>query len=229
MQKRKELTFVKTYYLSLMAKTLSAYSDAHIVRYFELVKRHGLREHGFPRLTANIGILISYGIRTDLLPLFTEMMDFCCDMIPRVKAANDFSVREIVFCIMELEAHRTVPQSRIDRYKENLRTILPETCYDRFARTTEDKVFNWAAFTALSEYMRQYIGLCDSTEFVDIQIPTQLRWMDENGMYRDAEIHPPMVYDLVTRGLFSLLLHFGYRGKYCGRSTTVSEKRGFAR
>ena len=60
-------------YFELMKKTLSAYSDEHIKRYFNTVKKEGLTEHGFPRLTANIGILISKGIREDLLPLFTEM------------------------------------------------------------------------------------------------------------------------------------------------------------
>ena len=82
-------------YLSVMSASLSAYPDSHIRRYFDEVKRNGLTEHGFPRLTANIGILLRHGIRTDLAPLFREMMDLCCTEIPRVKAANDFSVREI--------------------------------------------------------------------------------------------------------------------------------------
>ena len=89
---------MKERYISLMAKTLSAYSDEHIHAYFDRVKREGLTEHGFPRLTANLGILITHGVRTDLLPLFVEMMDFCCQTIPRVKAANDFTVKEIIFC-----------------------------------------------------------------------------------------------------------------------------------
>ena len=49
----------KSYYLDLIEKTLSAYTTAHIDRYFDDVKRDGLKEHGFPRLTANIGILIA--------------------------------------------------------------------------------------------------------------------------------------------------------------------------
>ena len=90
---------MKEKYIELMEKALSAYSDEHILRYFNDVKEKGLTEHGFPRLTANIGILIAHGRRRDLLPLFLEMMDFCCEQIPRCKAANDFSVREIVCCI----------------------------------------------------------------------------------------------------------------------------------
>ena len=68
---------MKNTYLDLMERTLSAYSEEHILRYFADVKREGLTEHGFPRLTANIGILISHGRRVELLPLFLEMMEFC--------------------------------------------------------------------------------------------------------------------------------------------------------
>ena len=44
---------MKERYISLMEKTLSAYSDEHIHRYFDDVKQGGLTEHGFPRLAAN--------------------------------------------------------------------------------------------------------------------------------------------------------------------------------
>lgn len=205
---------MKERYISLMAKVLTAYSDEHIVAYFERVKREGLTEHGFPRMAANIGILISHGYRKDLLPLFIEMMDFCCHEIPRVKAANDFSVREIVVCLMEIEAANAVPAERLAQWKEDIASIDPYTCYDKFARTPADRVFNWALFTTVSEYARQSYGLCHSDEFIDIQIPTQLRWFDENGMYRDALFHAPVYYDLIPRSLFCLLLHFGYNGKY---------------
>ena len=201
-------------YISLMAKVLTAYSDEQIVAYFERVKKAGLTEHGFPRMASNIGILISHGYRKDLLSLFIEMMDFCCHEIPRVKAANDFSVREIVFCLMEVEAAGIVSAEQLAKWKADIASIDPYTCYDKFAKTPTDRVFNWALFTTVSEYMRQHYGLCHSEEFIDIQIPTQLQWFDENGMYRDALYHPPVMYDLVPRDLFSLLLHFGYDGKY---------------
>ena len=48
-------------YLRIMESSLSAYPDSHIRRYLDEVKRNGLTEHGFPRLGANIGILIAYG------------------------------------------------------------------------------------------------------------------------------------------------------------------------
>lgn len=210
-----------------MEKTLSAYTVEHINGYFDKVRQDGLTEHGFPRLTADIGILISHGRRCDLLPLFIEMMDFCCKTIPHVKAANDFSVREIICCLWEVERSGILPKSNTDRWRAQLSEIEPTECYDKFARTPTDSVRNWALFTALSEYFRQCAGLCDSSEFIDIQLASQLQWIDENGMYMDnakTDVHQPIMYDLVPRGLFSLLLHFGYRGKYFEQIDSLLKK-----
>ena len=198
-----------------MERCLEAYSRPHILRYFGEVKEKGLTEHGVPRLTANMGILAAHGRRRDLLPLFVEMMEFCCYTIPRVKAANDFSVREVVCCILELERSGAVAQSDINRWRAYLATIEPTTCYDKFATSPTEDIRNWALFTGVSEYFRQMIGLCDSTAFIDLQLASQLQFMDENGMYMDhkgTDVYQPIMYDIVPRGLFSLLLHFGYRG-----------------
>ncbi len=204
---------MKQRYIELMDKTLTAYSREHIERYFADVRRDGLTEHGFPRLTANIGILIAKGRRSELLPLFLEMMDFCCESFSRnIKAANDFSVKEIIFCLLELEAAGAAPAERIEAWKARLRQVNNTLCYNVYAKHETDKEHNWAAFTACSEQLRQYIGLCDSREFIDVQVASQLQWLDENGMYKDP--NNPMVYDLVTRGLFAVLLYFGYDGKY---------------
>ncbi len=197
-----------------MEKTLRAYTDEDIVRFFAEVRENGLTEHGFPRLTANLGILICHGIRTELSDLFCEMMEFCCKNIPLVKAANNFSVKEIIFCIKELEKSNAVGSALTDRWKEYLKTIIPENCYERIAKKETDEVRNWALFAGVSEYIRQYFTLCNSEDFINTQISSQVQWLDENGMYRDKPVYPPMVYDLVSRGLFALLLHFGFKGKH---------------
>ena len=203
----------KAYYLDLMETTLSAYSMEHINRYFNQVKKDGLTEHGFPRLTANIGILMAHGKRQDLKDIFIQMMDFCCQQIPKVKAANDFSVKEIIFCLEELENSKVIPAEKMQEWKNLLKTIDPYTCYNIYARDTEHIVYNWAAFTMVSEFMRQKMGLADSyADFIDLQAFSQLRHLDENKMYRDPG--EPAVYDFVTRGLFAILLHEGYQGKY---------------
>ena len=204
---------MKERYIELMDRTLDAYTREHIERYFADVRRDGLTEHGFPRLTANIGILIAKGRRRELLPLFIEMMDLCCESFSRnVKAANDFSVKEILFCIRELIAADTVERSHVDRWLSDIGRLDRTLGYNVYARHESDKVHNWAAFTACSEQLRQVMGLCDSRDFIDVQVASQLQWLDGNGMYRDP--NNPMVYDLVTRGLFSVLLFHGYEGKY---------------
>lgn len=210
-----------------MEKALSAYSDEHILRYFNEVKENGLTEHGFPRLTVNIGILISHGRRQDLLPIFLEMMEFCCKTIPHVKAANDFSVREIVCCLLEVEKSRIVPREDTDRWRAYLATIEPTLCYNQFATTPTDTVRNWALFTAVSEYFRLDAGIGGNMDFIELQLEQQLQWPDENGMYRDnshAEGYQPIMYDLVPRGLFSLLLSRGYRGRYYTRIDEMLKK-----
>ena len=214
---------MKEKYLELMSKALSAYSDEHIQEYFDRVKAEGLTEHGFPRLTVNIGVLIAHGYRTDLIPLFIEMMDFCCEQIPKVKAANDFSVREIAFCLLELERIGKFSKE-IVRWKALLLTIVPQSCYNKFATDADDCVGNWALFSALSEFARMKLTGCNSEEFLELQLENQLHRLDENGMYMDnlnENNHQPIVYDLVPRYLFSLLLHFGYQGKHYERINTI--------
>lgn len=207
---------MKERYIELMELTLSAYTEEHIKGYFDRVKREGLKEHGFPRLAADIGILIAHGRRRDLTPIFLEMMELCCYSIPRVKAANDFSVREVISCLWEIEKSGAIDKDIIDRWKGYLGEIDPPECYDVYAKKSGDMVKNWALFTAVSEFYRQKMGLCNSEEFIDIQLEAQLKWLDENGMYMDAEgiKHHHINYDMVPRGLFTLLLNEGYRGKH---------------
>ena len=204
----------KSRYIDMMETVLSAYSNEHIDRYYDEVKSGGIKEHGFPRLTADIGILIAHGKRCDLLPRFLKMMDLCCNGMPgHTDIANDFSVKEIIFSLLELEKHHTLPQAQLDRWKNKLKEITVESSYTVYATAPDSKVYNWAAFTMLSEWMRYQIKVApEDMEFIDLQAASQLQWLDENGMYRDP--NEPMVYDLVTRGLFALLLHLGYRGKY---------------
>ena len=208
----------KQRYIEVMKSALSAYTDAHIKAYFERVKKEGITEHGFPRLTANIGILLCRGHRENLYPLFLEMMDFCVAevQLPRTDATrwagNDFSVKELIFCLLEVEKCGLVPKERCDAWRAGLAKIEAENTYSQWAKKSSDIVNNWAVFTATSECMRKYIGLADTTDFCDLQISSQTRYIDYNGMYRDP--HEPMVYDLVTRGLFAVMLHFGYDGLY---------------
>ena len=207
---------MKEKYIELMEKALSAYSDDRILRFLNEVKAEGLTEHGFPRLTANIGILIAHGRRRDLLPIFLDMMDFCCRSIPNRLAANDFSVREIVSCLCEVEAAGAVPEECIRQWRADLATIDPTKTYNRFVTTVDIYYRNWVLFTALSEFFRMKSGIGGSEEFLELQLLQQMQWFDDNGMYGDdhhTPNHQPIQYDLVPRGLLCVLLNEGYRGE----------------
>ena len=220
---------MKSKYIDLMEKALSAYSDEHILKYFNDVKQNGLTEHGFPRLTANIGILISYGRRVDLLSIFIEMMDFCCETIPNVKAANDFSVREIICCMREVERAGIVSKEKLDYWRKCFMAIDPEKCYNQFAKTPTDYVRNVALFTGVSEYFRMEYGIGGDINFIELQLLQQLQWFDENCMYCDNaynEMYQHAMYDLAPRGLYSLILNEGYRGKHYHAIDEILKKAG---
>ena len=203
---------MKEAYIDIMEKALSAYSTERIVDYINEVKRDGLKEHGFPRLTANIGILISFGRRTELKELFCEMMDICCENMPRVKAANDFSIREICSLLQRLSKIDLIGEEKLSAWKRQLAAFDPWHFYTCVAETPETPVGNWAAYAALSDWMR---GLCcgeDTLKFVEWEVASQLLSFDTMGMYKDPD--NPMVYDGITRLLLGALIQFGYNGKH---------------
>ena len=213
---------MKQLYLDIMEKALSAYNHESIRNYIDEVKCEGLTEHGFPRLASNMGILIAHGRRTDLLAAFVEIMDLCCEQMPRTKAANDFSIREVCCCLMLLEEKQTVEKKLLQKWKTRLSTFDPWKFYNQSDDHSGRFAGNWVMFAAVSEYMRGvYCGI-DTTAFVDWQIPSQLTNLDCNGMYQDD---PPFsnhtVYDLVPRVLMAFLLRAGYRGKYAARIESV--------
>ncbi len=208
---------MKKKYLDLMEKVLGAYTVEHIIEYTDTVEKNGIEEHGYPRLVANIGILIAYGRRLELSDLFVRMMNLCCREIPLAKekngwrAGNDFSVKEIVFCILELERAKVFDKSLTDTWRHELSKIDPYKTYSEIAETPPRRIGNWAAFGAVSEQVRKYAGIGDESDFIDNQIESQLFSFDENGMYRDP--NEPMVYDFVTRLQLAVALYFGFDGK----------------
>lgn len=218
---------MKQTYIELMNKVVYAYSEERIEDYVNKVLAEGLSEHGFPRLTANIGILIAHGYRCDLNSRFEQMMDICCEQIPKAmakhpKVGNNFSVKEIVLCLLELEKNHTFPKQKTMYWRELLSSIKPEMCYSNIAQNVTDKMHNWAAFGAASEQARKFAGLGREDGYIDTQIASQLLSFDENGMYRDP--NEPVVYDLTTRLQLSLAMFLGYNGPYRERLEELLEK-----
>ncbi len=203
---------MKELYLNIMEKALSAYTDERIRDYIDEVKRDGLKEHGFPRLGANIGILLAYGRRPELLDVFVEIMDICCEQMPQKKAANDFSIREVCCCLMLLENKGIVAPERIAKWKAQLCDFDPWKRYSQVAKSPDTPIENWACFAAVSDFVRGVWCGVDTAEFVDWEVSSQLLNLDEIGMYKDP--HNPMTYDMVPRALLAFLLRFGYQGKH---------------
>ena len=157
---------MKELYLDIMEQALSAYSMQRIREYIDEVKTKGLKEHGFPRLASNIGILIAYGRCTDLMDTFLEIMDLCCEEMPKRRAANEFSVREVCCCLMLLEEKQKVGTQYLAKWKQQLTDFDPWHFYNRLDDYSGKFIGNWTLFGVISEYMRGvYCGI-DTMEFV---------------------------------------------------------------
>ncbi|MBQ7338130.1 MAG: hypothetical protein IJW40_06720 [Clostridia bacterium] len=207
----------KQRYLDLIELAVSAYSEEHIARYIASVRTNGLREHGYPRLVANIGILLAHGRGMHRLSYFPDMMTLCCDEVPTARAraggnaGNDFSVKELVMCLLELERAGIFDRSLTDAWRKSLSSLDPYTTYSCIAPVPVKIVGNWAAFSAASEQTRVRAGMTEQSDFIYNQVRSQLLVFDENGMYRDP--HEPMVYDMVTRLQLAVVLANGYDGE----------------
>ena len=207
----------KEVYLDLMEQVVSVYTPQQIENYIAQVKDRGIWEHGFPRLGANIGILMAHGRLLHLRNYFVEIMDLCCAQIPCPPTpwkhrGNDFSVREIVCCLLELEKTDLFDRQTLERWKSAIASVDPYKCYREISPVPPVPKDNWAAFNAASEQARVFAGLGDNRDFIDNQIASQMFSFEENGMYRDP--HEPMVYDVVTRVQLAAALFFGYNGTH---------------
>ncbi len=212
---------MKEIYINIMEKALEAYGDEKIDSYIDSVRNIELPDQGFPRLTANIGVLIAKGRCMRMLPRFIDMMNICCEKIPnRNFIANDFSIKEICFCFMELDESDAIDKAQLDVWKDKIRALDPYKSYNNVVALNPKKHYgNWAAFGAASEFIRaKYLGV-DSDEFLELQIGSQVVSLNENGLYKEWQ--HPILYDFVARLELSVPLFFGYNGQY---ASVIDEK-----
>ncbi len=204
----------KDEYLDLVEAAVAAYDDGHIAEYVADSDANGVNEHGFPRLAANIGTLISAGRMQGRRDLFRRMMSICCRDAKKgmmTKEGNEFSVKELVAALLEVERAGIFDRSVTDAWRRDLAAVDPWRCYrvkPEVGDTTRS--YNWCVFGCASEQARIAAGVGGDASFVDRYIADQCRWFDGNGMWRDP--HEPAVYDLVTRLQFALALSMGYDG-----------------
>lgn len=212
---------MKEIYLDIMEKALSAYTSEQIEAFMDDVGRNGITEHGFPRLAANIGILVAHGRRAELKDILAQMMELCTDGFPKTvrddRSGNNFSIREVCCAVAELEKAEVYERGTTDRWKKRLAALDCRSVYSHIVSDENRTPGNWACFGALSEQARGILCGFDATAFLENQIPSQLLRLDDNGMYRDAGLkgpHQPVLYDLMTRTLLLLSLYWGYKGRY---------------
>lgn len=214
----------KEVYLDIMDRALDAYTMEELRALTEENRKNGVTEHGFPRIAANIGILIAHGRKTALKELWIEMMDVATEgahlaknkkqkadgTFERWTAGNDFFIKELAFAVMAYEKCEDAEPQIIARWKRSLSKVIPEENYNAIAKTPTERVGNWAAYNVAGEWMLKCMGLADRKDYIDFQLSAQLCYTDEMGLYRDP--HEPMLYDLATRAQFAVMLHFGYDG-----------------
>jgi hypothetical protein len=203
----------KDEYLDLMEAAVSAYSDAHIERYISEVEREGVQEHGFPRLVANLGVLVANGRILGRRKTFRRMMDLACREAAKKAMkleGNEFSVKELVEALLAVEKSGLFGKSVTDGWRDDLKRIDAERCYSCKPKPCDKKAHNWCVFGCASEQARIAAGLGGDAAFVERYVADQLRFFDANGMYKDPG--QPAVYDFVTRLQFMLVLHYGYDG-----------------
>ena len=208
----------KARYLDLMEMAVDAYTPAHMERYLKDIQAKGIGEHGFPRLTSNLGVLLATGRRTSAhdKALFKTMMDECCRQMSTAKArngsrvGNDFTVKEIILCLYEVERAKLFPKETTDAWRADIAKVVPQSTYTCIPRHDDPVAHNWAIFAGASEQLRCHAGLGGDPAFVERQFSGQLRFFDANGMYKDP--NQPLVYDGVTRLQLMLALRYGYDG-----------------
>ena len=111
-------TLKKEVYLNIMERAVGAYSPDRIEAFFCSVEQKGVYEHGFPRLAANLGVLLAHGRLNEKRDLFVRMMDLCAREMPvairrgNKYAGNDFAVREIVCALDEIIRSDALPKDR---------------------------------------------------------------------------------------------------------------------
>lgn len=207
----------KVSYIDIMQKSVEAYTDSALVAYIDKVDSEGIKEHGFARLTANIGILLSQGRLSDKRETFVRMMDICAREMPVAlknnngkSVGNDFSVKEICCCLYELERNNTFSPEQMWHWKERISGMKAEDIYTVQPALPSDKAYNWCVYGSASECARLMTGLGGDRSYADRYLDDQLRYFDDNGMYKDPD--QPIVYDIVTRLQFMAALDFGYDG-----------------
>jgi len=212
----------KEEYLDLIETAVSAYTLERIDAYIADVERHGITEHGFGRLTANLAIAVAHGRFADRVGQVERLMDLCAREQPiaqkRSESARtryggvgaEFSVKELVFALGELERAKVFPKAKTEAWRAAYRPMTANEVYTVKPRLGDKVARNWVIFGTASEQARLEAGLGGDPAWIEKYVRDQLRFFDEKGMYRDPG--NPTFYDLVPRLQYAVALDCGYDG-----------------
>lgn len=228
----------KIQYMDMIERAFSAYTLDELHALIETNEKHGVTEHGFPRVASVLGLLIADGRQVALYPEFVRMMDLSCHAAHAVKVAggaearltrqrgnagNDFFVKELLFALSACE-RVGIAAEHTPRWRAELARVVPLENYKEVGFDRRVPIANWGAYNLAGEYVRLQMGLCDTAAYIEDQLPYQLDHLAENGMYRDP--HEPMLYDLATRAQFAVMLHFGYDGAHAAVMSEALRRAG---
>ena len=163
----------KSDYLDFMEAAVNAYSDERLVSYQAEAERDGVQEHGFPRLAANLAILVANGRLAAKRDLAQKMMDVACrdackGPMPPKSGGNEFSVKELSIALEEVEKRKTFPSSLVGRWREALASVDAERCYSYGKlEVNKTRAYNWVVFACASEQARRRRGLGGDAGFVE--------------------------------------------------------------
>jgi len=213
-------------YLALMERAVAAYDD-RFESYVVSNETYGVTEHGFPRLAANLGVLVANGRAAARKPVLRRMLDAACRDASKGPMANrgsgnEFSVRELVTAVSALARTKSFPADDIARWRADLARVVPRRDYTALPPLGDGRAYNWPLFGTAGEVLRHREGLNGDLAHAEAYGADQLRWFDEKGMYRDPGC--PVVYDLVPRLMYAAMLHYGYDGPSRGALETLLEK-----
>lgn len=203
--------------VDIVEAAVNAYTPEHIEQFLVETETQGAHGHGFPRLAANLSMLVANGRRQGDRELLKRMMTVACrnsaqGMMQRgCSGGHEFSVRELVLAIVALERAGIYPKAVTDAWRADIAKVDAVRCYTRGAIPAgQPRAQNWCLFGAASEQARIKYGMGGDPKFVEKFVVDQLRWFDERGMFRDP--NEPIVYDLVPRLMYAHILDLGYNG-----------------
>ena len=201
-------------YLDLIEAAVDAYTPERRAAYIERVERDGITEHGFARLTANIGILVANGRRGELRGEFVHMMDICAREQPIAEKRNgatrgghhgvgsEFAVKELVFAIDEAVRSGLFPKEKTDAWRSAFTPMIAHEIYSKKPRPGDEKANNWTIFGAASEQARLAFALNDPSGNHRRSVNEGFPASNSTGLKMPASVGFFQVFDLLRRQVY---------------------------